>query len=87
MGQERRDPRSVRVVSGTDTRAQLPDRPLLTIEEAAAYLGVSRATGYRWASQGVLPVLQTGPHRRRVPRAQLQTLLGEVPAEADVGAG
>ncbi len=38
--------------------ADLP--PILTIEEAAAFLRISRASGYRAARRGELPCLRVG---------------------------
>ncbi|MBV9796530.1 MAG: recombinase family protein [Solirubrobacterales bacterium] len=39
-----------------------PDSGLVTIEQAAAELGVSNATVYRWLHAGLLPGEQTTPH-------------------------
>lgn len=48
-----------------DRAAQPPDRPWLTISEAADYLGVHPTTLRRWADNGEIPVLLTpGGHRR-----------------------
>jgi excisionase family DNA binding protein len=41
---------------------QDPDSGLVTIEQAAAQLGVSNATVYRWLRAGLLPGEQTTPH-------------------------
>lgn len=56
----------------------LPDpreRPLLTIEEAAAFLGFARSTTYDAAARGDLPVLRIG-RRLFVKTAQLALLCG-----------
>ena len=65
--------------------AQKPEAaPLtLTVEEAAAALGISRWSGYEAARKGELPVIRIG-RRLLVPRVQLERLLagenGEGPA-------
>lgn len=50
--------------------------PTLSIGQAAAYLGVSRAYGYVMAREGRLPVIHLGPRRVRVPTAGLLKMLG-----------
>lgn len=50
------------------------DRRWLTIPEAAARLGVHPRTGYRLAQRGVLPLVQVGVRRFRVPVAALEEL-------------
>lgn len=42
--------------SGGAPRRRADDSPLITVEEAAAYLGVSRNTAYTEAKEGNLPV-------------------------------
>jgi excisionase family DNA binding protein len=50
-----------------------PQKPmLLTGNEVAVELGVSRALAYRWMSNGTLPVVRVpGGRTVRVPRAAL----------------
>jgi len=48
----------------------------LSIEEAAAKLGVSRDAGYRAAKRGQIPVIEVG-RLKRVPRARFERLLNE----------
>jgi excisionase family DNA binding protein len=57
---------------------QLP--PILTVEEAAAFLRLGRATAYRAARRGELPCIRIGKSLR-VPRDRLLTLLeqGQAP--------
>ena len=50
--------------------------PTLSIEQAARYLGVSRAYGYAMARQGRLPTIELGPRRVRVPALALLKMLG-----------
>jgi excisionase family DNA binding protein len=46
---------------------------LLTGNEVAAELGISRALAYRWMAKGVLPVVRVpGGRTVRVPRAALE---------------
>ena len=51
------------------------DRPTLTVEEAARFLGVSRASGYAAARRGEIPTIRVGK-RLVVPVARLRVLLG-----------
>ena len=57
--------------------APLPDpytHPTMTLEEAAACLGISRSTAYRWTATGRgLPVVSVWP--RRVQTLALYALL------------
>lgn len=55
---------------------QQEDRLTLTVPEAGRLLGVSRATAYELAAQGVLPTLRLGK-RLVVPKVQLERLLSE----------
>jgi excisionase family DNA binding protein len=50
--------------------------PTLSIEQAAQYLGVSRAYGYAMAREGRLPTIKLGTRRVRVPTLVLLKLLG-----------
>jgi excisionase family DNA binding protein len=50
------------------------DRQTLTVEEAAALLGIGRNTAYQAIARGELPVLRLG-RRLLVPRAALDQLL------------
>ncbi|OBF70421.1 DNA-binding protein [Mycobacterium sp. 852002-51613_SCH5001154] len=47
----------------------------LSIEQAARYLGVSRAYGYAMAREGRLPTIKLGERRVRVPALALLKLL------------
>jgi excisionase family DNA binding protein len=49
-------------------------RKTMTVEEAAAMLGISRASAYECARRGELPVLRFGRHIV-VPTAALRRLL------------
>ena len=51
------------------------ERLVVTIEEAAELLGVSRAHGYELAAQGVLPTIQLR-RRRVVPKLALLKMVG-----------
>lgn len=53
----------------------LPDKPMFTVEEVAAILGVGRATAYRCANTGEIPALRLG-RRLLIPRAALARMLG-----------
>jgi excisionase family DNA binding protein len=60
---------------------QIPDRPTITVPEAAEILGVSVDTAYRAARSGELPVVTLG-RRMLVPTARLRQLLGDDPNRA-----
>ena len=51
------------------------DRQTLTVEEAAALLGIGRTSAYQAVASGQLPVIRIG-RRLLVPRAALERLLG-----------
>lgn len=53
----------------------MEQRQTLTIEEAAAALGVSRGTAYQAAREGRLPVIRISPRRLVVPRHALEAML------------
>jgi excisionase family DNA binding protein len=65
-------------MQGLSQRSDLP--PLLSVEQAAKLLGVSRTVGYRAAASGDLPTLRWG-RRLYVPTARLLELLGLPPEE------
>lgn len=48
---------------------------LLTIQQAADYLGLSRRTIELWMRSGKLPAIRIGPRTRRIRRVDLQALL------------
>ena len=50
------------------------DRQTLTVEEAAAVLGIGRNSAYQAVASGQLPVIRIG-RRLLVPRAALERLL------------
>jgi excisionase family DNA binding protein len=50
--------------------------PTISIEEAAQYLGVSRAYAYQLARGGSLPTIKLGAKRVRVPALTLLKMLG-----------
>ena len=53
----------------------LPDKPMFSVEEVAAILGVGRGTAYQCARSGEIPSLRLG-HRILIPRAALARMLG-----------
>jgi excisionase family DNA binding protein len=55
-------------------------RPLISVEEAAALLGIGRSAGYRAAASGDLPTLRWG-RRVYVPTARLLNMIGAREAE------
>ena len=65
------------------------DTPLLTVEEAAEVLGISRSTAYRRVDDGTLPVLRLGDRTTRVVTGELLRLLAidapQQPRSAAVG--
>jgi excisionase family DNA binding protein len=65
-----------------DQAADWRDQDTLTVEQAAAVLGIGRTSAYAAAGAGDLPAVRLG-RRLIVPVAALRRLLGEVPdAEA-----
>lgn len=50
----------------------------MSIEQAASYLGVSRAYAYQLAREGHLPTIKLGSRRVRVPALALLRMLGGV---------
>ena len=59
-----------------------PDRLTLTVEEAAATLGISRASAYEAVRRGEVPAIRIG-RRILVPRIALDRLLGAAWPNAD----
>lgn len=55
-------------------RAPKAERLVLTVEEAAERLGVSRGLGYAAARNGEIPVIRIG-RRILVPRGALEAML------------
>lgn len=49
--------------------------PTISIEQAARYLGVSRAYAYQMAREGRLPTIKLGERRVRVPALTLLKML------------
>jgi len=63
------------------------DRLALTVAEAGALLGISRAFAYDLVARGELPVIRLG-RRRLVPKRALFALVGMDPADvAGPGSG
>ncbi|TRW88265.1 helix-turn-helix domain-containing protein [Mycolicibacterium sp. 018/SC-01/001] len=61
----------------TPTLDELRSGPAtISVEEAARFLGVSRAYAYVMVREGHLPVIRLGTKRVRVPSAALARLLG-----------
>jgi excisionase family DNA binding protein len=59
------------------SRQDLADLPaFLTVEQAAALVGISRSSAYECAARGELPTVRFG-RRLRVPRAAVLRLAGE----------
>lgn len=63
--------------SKTDPIRDFRTRPTLTIGEVADLLTVSKSTAYRWAREGVLPVIHLGSKSVRVRTVDLLALLDE----------
>jgi excisionase family DNA binding protein len=60
------------------------ERQTLTVEEAAAALGISRGAAYAAARQGAIPTLRIG-RRLIVPRAAIARMLETCVATASDG--
>ena len=50
--------------------------PTISVEQAARYLGVSRAYAYQMAREGQLPTIKLGERRVRVSALALLKMLG-----------
>ncbi len=62
---------------------------LLTVEEAAAYLRVSRATVWRWCKSRKVPAVKIGREWRIMKQTLIDLLargLPDLPETSDVGA-
>ena len=57
------------------------ERLVMTVDEAAEALGISRATAYMLANTGRLPVIRISDRRLIVPRKALNQLLDSVTKE------
>lgn len=55
------------------------ERRTITVEQAGAMLGVSRALAYQMANNGQLPVIRCG-HRLLVPLKAFEAMLEVTPA-------
>src|SRR5215211_2116093 len=64
-------------ISETTKPASLGARPWYSITEAAALLGVSRVSIWRWIRDGRLPVARPGHRTARIPGDDLERLLLE----------
>ncbi len=51
------------------------EKEWVTVREAADRLGVARATVYKWAKEGRIPIYKLGPRVARIRTADLQELL------------
>lgn len=60
----------------------MEQRQTLTIEEAAAALGISRGTAYQAAREGRLPTIRISARRLVVPRHALEQPLARPAGEA-----
>lgn len=59
-----------------DPLTLLRTQPTVTVPEAAAALGISRETAYRWGREGTLPgLIRLGPNTIRVRSADVLALL------------
>ena len=54
------------------------ERRTITVEQAGALLGVSRALAYQMANTGQLPIIRCG-HRLLVPLKAFETMLDVAP--------
>jgi len=56
----------------------------ITVQEAADYLGVARATIYKWAKQGKLPIYKLSERVARIRARDLERLLQDAKTLYDV---
>ena len=71
--------------SAPDRRGVVPGQLLLTIEDAASCLAISRAHAYRLVQRGELPTIRLG-RSRRVSRAALEVYVERLTREQSGGA-
>jgi excisionase family DNA binding protein len=55
----------------------IPDKPVLTVPEAAELLRIGRSAAYEAIRRGEIPAIQIG-RKLRVPTAKLLAMLGQV---------
>ncbi|MFG3617472.1 helix-turn-helix domain-containing protein [Nocardia sp. NPDC047654] len=65
-----------------DPLADIRSSATTSIARAAELLGIGRASAYRMAKDGRLPVVPLGPHRYRVKSAGLLAMLQTDPGSA-----
>src|SRR5438270_13437491 len=63
------------VLTALRTTADDPDRPYYSVSQAAARLGVSRVTIWRWIRAGDLPVRRLGHRTVRIRSQDLDAIL------------
>lgn len=75
--------------SALERVAMEPEKPLISVDEAAALMGVSRVAVYELAEREGLPLVRLSAKRFRVPRGRFSAWLsrrvsgeGEAPGEA-----
>ena len=59
----------------TNGKQNLPDRPFLSLEEAAEYLGVSKATLYQYTHKRVLNFYKVRGKKIYFPREELDQFI------------
>ncbi|HEX2173430.1 MAG TPA: helix-turn-helix domain-containing protein, partial [Dehalococcoidia bacterium] len=67
--------------------ADLTDRDYLNISQAAALLGVSRVSIWRWIRAGHLPAARLGHRTTRIKRADLELVIERLQSGARAWVG
>jgi predicted DNA-binding transcriptional regulator AlpA len=67
-------------LSHTEKHCFAPDADLVSMKQLLARLAISRATAYRWMSQGLLPApLKLGPSKIAFRASEIDAFLSERP--------
>jgi len=69
------------------TGSQKPERLVLTVEETAKVLGISRGTAYVLANNGSIPAIRISKRRIIVPRKALEDFLSSADKTRDQAKG
>lgn len=59
---------------------ELPDKPTISMDEAAEILGISRSLAHDLAVSGEIPTFRLGPRTVRVPTLAFLAKFGLLPA-------
>jgi excisionase family DNA binding protein len=61
---------------------RLLDKVLLTYDETASLLGVSKSTVQKYVREGKLTVIPLGPQKRKIPRTSIDEWIAQLVEQA-----